>query len=127
MEKMIIAIDFDGTLVNNDPVTYDIVSPRLESIEMVKKIKDAGHTLILWTCRITHRLDEAIEYCKQYGLEFDYHNENCPVAAAHEFGDGRKIYAHLYFDNACITAVEDDFIAAKQFTRALEHTLGVKI
>jgi len=127
MEKMIIAIDFDGTLVDNDPITYEIVSPRLESIEAVKKLKATGHTVILWTCRITHRLQEAIEYCKQFGLEFDYHNENCPIAAAHEFGDGRKIYAHLYFDNAIVQAVDNDTVAAYQFKKALNTRLGIKI
>lgn len=124
---MIIAIDFDGTLVNNNPITYNIVSPRLETIEMVKKLKAQGHTIILWTCRITHRLDEAIEYCKQYGLEFDYHNENCPVAANHEFGDGRKIYAHLYLDNAAITAVKNDKEAVEMFTKALRCQLGIEL
>ena len=103
---MIFAIDFDGTLVSNDPITYDITSPKLEVIEMVKDLKKQGHTIILWTCRITHRLEEAKQYLKQFDLEFDYYNENCPEAANHEFGDGRKIYAHWYLDNKALSAWE---------------------
>jgi len=103
---MIFAIDFDGTLVSNDPITYDIVAPKLEIIDMVKELKQQGHTIILWTCRITHRLEEAKEYLKGFGLVFDYYNENCPEAANHEFGDGRKIYAHWYLDNKALSAWE---------------------
>ena len=103
---MILAIDFDGTLVNNDPVTYAITTPRIETIQVVKRAKELGHTLILWTARINERLDEAIEYCKGFGLTFDYHNENCPVARDHKFGDGRKIYADFYLENKALTTWE---------------------
>lgn len=103
---MILAIDFDGTLVDNDPVTYDIAAPRTHMIEAVKRAKEKGHILILWTSRINERLEEAIKYCASFGLYFDYHNENCPVAKHHKFGDGRKIYADFYLENKALTTWE---------------------
>ena len=112
---MILAIDFDGTLVHNDLITHDILGPRLEVIEVVKKAKKKGHTLILWTARAGKRLQEAIDYCKQFDLYFDYHNENCQEALDHPFGDARKIYADFYLDNKAITTWEQlDAISLKR-------------
>lgn len=46
---MIIAIDFDGTIVeNNYP---DIGAPRLPVINAIKALQSQGHEFILWTCR----------------------------------------------------------------------------
>lgn len=104
--KMIFAIDFDGTLVENHPTTFEIVAPKMEVIETVKKVKEAGHIIILWTCRLGDRLEEAINFCKKYGLEFDYHNENSLAAKEHPFGDTRKIYADFYLDNKALTTWE---------------------
>ena len=74
--KTIYAVDFDGTLSNGEyPNTGE---PNLSLIEYLKKKKDSGKAiLILWTCREDNDLQEAIDFCKKYGLEFDYHNDNC--------------------------------------------------
>lgn len=112
---MILAIDFDGTIVHNDPKTHAIIGPRMEVIAAVKRAKEAGHILILWTARANERLQEAIDYCKEYGLTFDYHNENSKEALDHPFGDARKIYADFYLDNKAITTWEQlDAISLKR-------------
>jgi 2-hydroxy-3-keto-5-methylthiopentenyl-1-phosphate phosphatase len=93
---MIVAVDFDGTLAVTD--YPKIVSPKTEVIEFCKKRKFLGDTLILWTCRHDEYLDEAIEWCKQHGLEFDYINESSPDQVA-KYGESRKVYADIYIDD----------------------------
>jgi hydroxymethylpyrimidine pyrophosphatase-like HAD family hydrolase len=50
MKKLIIAVDFDGTVCigNNYP---DIGNPRMWLINRLKGLRKDGHKLILWTCR----------------------------------------------------------------------------
>ena len=46
---MIIAVDFDGTVVEHDfPEIGKAVPGALEGL---KKLQSAGHRLVLWTCR----------------------------------------------------------------------------
>jgi hypothetical protein len=93
---MIIAVDFDGTLAVTDYPT--IVRPIRQVIYYCKEKRKQGHTLILWTCREGKVLDEAVQWCKEQGLEFDYINENPPERVA-IFGDCRKVYADVYIDD----------------------------
>ena len=93
---MIIAVDFDGTLAFTEyPI---IISPIMRVIEFCKGRKELGDTLILNTCREGKPLEEAVEWCKLFGLTFDYVNENPPERIA-IYGDCRKIYADVYIDD----------------------------
>lgn len=93
---MIIAVDFDGTLAITD--YPKILKPISETIEFCKIRQTKGDTIILWTCRHGEVLEEAVEWCKGQGLEFDYINENPPDRVA-IYGDCRKVYADLYIDD----------------------------
>lgn len=93
----IIAVDFDGTLCFNrwpdigDPI--DIV------IEYLQKERRQGAKLILWTCRIGDRLEDAVDWCREHGLVFDAVNENLPESIEMFGGDTRKIFANEYIDD----------------------------
>lgn len=93
---MIIAVDFDGTLAKTDYPT--IIRPIHEVIWVCKRWKARGHTLILWTCRHGKELEEAVKWCGDQGLTFDYINENPPDRIA-IYGDCRKVYADMYIDD----------------------------
>lgn len=93
---MIIAVDFDGTLAFTD--YPKIICPVDMVIDYCKSCKRLGHTLILWTCRHGKELEEAVEWCEQQGLMFDYINENPPDRVA-IYGDSRKVYADVYIDD----------------------------
>lgn len=113
MKKLIIAVDFDGTVCigNNYP---DIGNPRMWLINMLKGLRNDGHKLILWTCRSNssipdmgfsndHDLDDAVEWCRQFGLEFDAVNENLNESKYPGIKLSRKIYADIYVDDkACL-------------------------
>lgn len=94
---MIYAVDFDGTLCEN--AYPEIGKPNIPLILHFKTIKAMGHKLILWTCREGELLTQAVEWCKQWGLEFDAVNENLPELIKKFGNDCRKIGADYYCDD----------------------------
>ncbi len=93
-------IDFDGTVVQHK--FPEIGEPLPHAFEVLHALKNAGHELILWTCREDSRhrkyLAEAVRFCKERGLYFDAINEPLP----HDFredGLKRKPHAHCHIDD----------------------------
>lgn len=98
---LIATIDFDGTIVEH---RYpDIGKPLPGAFEVLKDMKDAGWKLILWTCRENHKkrkyLDEAVDFCRKNGVEFEAVNEVIPDEDFREFGLRRKPYADVQIDD----------------------------
>lgn len=97
MNSRIIAVDFDGTLCENN--WPEIGSPNEELItHLINRQKD-GDKLILWTCRVDDMLQVAIEWCRGKGLIFDAVNENLPEIIESFGSDTRKIFANEYIDD----------------------------
>ena len=93
------SIDFDGTLCTH--AYPDIGPPNEEFIESLKKHKENGGYLILWTCRTGEDLEKAVKWCKKQGLQFNSINEDIPEIKSSEYGKNKsvKIFAHKYFDD----------------------------
>lgn len=73
---MTIAVDFDGTIVEH---RYpEIGEEKPFAIETLKMLIKERHKLILWTVRTGDLLDEAIEWCRQRGVEFYATNKDYP-------------------------------------------------
>ena len=65
---MIIAVDFDGTIVEHK---YPAIGKEIPfAIETLKKLQQERHFLILWSVREGRLLEEAVEFCRQRGLTF---------------------------------------------------------
>ena len=100
---MIIAVDFDGTLHFPIPGKRCIGRPNLPLIEKLIELRANNNEVILWTCRDGDSLDEAVQWCKAQGLEFDAINDNTEKTKEEHlrlFGSiGRKIYANVYIDD----------------------------
>ncbi len=96
-EGMIIAIDFDGTIVEHEyPKIGRPVKWADETIlELIKK----GHKIILYTMRGGKYLDEAVNYCKDLGIEFYGVNHNPDQDS---WTTSPKAYANFYIDDAAI-------------------------
>lgn len=93
---MIIAIDFDGTIVeHNYP---NIGKEMLFAFETMKELQKQRHQLILWTYRSGKELDEAVEFCREKGIEFYAVNKNYPEEV-YEEGISRKIRVDFYIDD----------------------------
>ena len=104
-----IAIDFDGTLCYQDAPYPEIGSPRLAVIEAAKRRRSAGCGLILWTCREGKALEQAIQWCHEYGLDFDVVNDSLPDWKEAYGTNPRKIGATEYWDDKSVnpTAIEN--------------------
>lgn len=97
----IIAVDFDGTLCENK--WPEIGEPNWDVINYCKAEQKKGAKIILWTCRIGTKLEEAVMWCLDHGLNPDAVNENIQTVID-EFGEeGRKIFANEYIDDRMCT------------------------
>ncbi len=101
---MIIAVDFDGTIVEHE--YPNIGKTRLFAFETLKMLQEKGHQLILWTYRSGKELKDAVEFCRENGLEFYAINSNYPEE---EYDDtiSRKINADIYIDDKNLGGIPD--------------------
>lgn len=97
---MIIAIDFDGTLVQDK--YPDIGEANRLIVDIVKAHQEKGDKIILWTCRDGESLSEAIHWCKSMGIELAAVNTNLPENQEKYGGDTRKVFADVYYDDKAI-------------------------
>ena len=108
-EPKIIAVDFDGTLCYE--AWPEIGTAKTDVLDAIKAMQAFGDYIILWTCRTGKLLDEAINWCKDKGLEFDAVNENLPFVIERYGGDNRKIHADLYIDDKSVNPNEVNKVA----------------
>lgn len=92
-----IAIDFDGTIVESK--YPDIGKPKMFAFDTLKKLQDKGYILILWTFRYGKELDEAVEFCKDNGIEFYAVNESYPGEEYKTGKMSRKIDVDIFVDD----------------------------
>ena len=95
-DNLLIAVDFDGTIVGD---TYpNIGKPQLFAFETMKRLQNDGHRLILWTYRCGNKLDDAVAFCQQNGIEFYAINNSFPNEE-YNGKESRKIGADLFIDD----------------------------
>jgi hypothetical protein len=109
---MIISIDFDGTIVEH-------LFPRIgnllpDALEVITELQEAGHKIVLNTCREGIYLDEAVKFCEEKGIIFRSVNCNHKEDDFRENG-GRKVFAHIYIDDRNLNG----FPGWKQVRKAL--------
>ena len=102
---MIIAVDFDGTIVTHE---YPRIGKEIPfAIATLKKLQeDFQLQLILWTVREGKELEEAVEYCRNKGLEFYAVNSNYPEEKP-ENREPRKLKADLFIDDRNLGGLPD--------------------
>lgn len=103
---MIIAVDFDGTIVEHK---YPSIGTELPfAIETLKRLKEEGHRLILWTVREGKLLDEAVAFCRERGLEFYAINRDYPEEEKGRNNHfSRKLKADLWIDDRNLGGLPD--------------------
>jgi len=93
---MIIAIDFDGTIVEHHYPEIGRIRPF--AFETLKALQAKNHRLILWSHRAGEMLDEAVAFCLRNGVEFYAVNKNYPEEKW-DVNESRKILADIYIDD----------------------------
>ena len=105
-KKLVIAVDFDGTRCEFAfPKIGEQNEEHKRLMSLLIEMKQDGHKLILWTNRGDNEeypvLTEAINWCKEKGLEFDAVNENLPDQKKLS-GYSPKIMADYYIDDKAL-------------------------
>ena len=94
---MIIEVDFDGTIVEHK---YPEIGRELPfAIETLKKLQQERHRLILWSVREGKLLQEAVDFCRERGLEFYAVNSNYAEETLESDHYSRKLKADLFIDD----------------------------
>jgi len=102
---MIIAIDFDGTIVEH---CYPKIGEEVPfAVQTLKMLIAERHQLILWTVREGKLLEEALEWCKERGLEFYAVNRDYPEEDVEHRGFSRKVKADLFIDDRNLGGLPD--------------------
>lgn len=100
-----IAVDFDGTCVEN--AFPEVGKSMPGAAETIKLLQQAGHEVFLWTCREDYSDDmyllQALSWAEMHGIEFNGINQD-PNNPFLRLGgpDGkhqRKILADVYIDD----------------------------
>ena len=68
----------------------EIGNPKPYAVEMMNKLKDDGHYIILWTCRRGERLEDALNWLLEQGIPFDRINAHEPQNLARYGDDPRR-------------------------------------
>ncbi|WP_303821502.1 BT0820 family HAD-type phosphatase [Apibacter mensalis] len=97
MNNKIIAIDFDGTIVEDK--YPEIGKPMIFAFETMKRLQSRGFRLILWTYRHGKRLEEAVEFCYKNGIEFYAVNSSFEGEIFDRETQSRKINADYFIDD----------------------------
>ena len=105
---MIIAVDFDGTIVED---CYPAIGKeRPFSTDTLKRLMLDGHQLMLWSVREGRLLDEAVEWCKNRGVVFHAVNGiflEDPDEGAEHFHRSRKPQADVFIDDRNVGGLPD--------------------
>lgn len=116
MVNKIIAVDFDGTLVENK---YPEIGKPLRGFtddtlfnELIA-LRERGVKVILWTSRLGKELENAVNFCKSMGLEFDAVNDDLKEIKDEfdsykewqkiKYPECRKVHADIYIDDKALT------------------------
>ena len=103
---MIIAVDFDGTIVEH---RYPQIGREIPfAITTLRRLQAEHHLLILWSVREGRLLEEAVGFCRERGLEFYAVNSNTPEDESDiPVSRSRKVNADMYIDDRNIGGLHD--------------------
>lgn len=117
---MIIAIDFDGTLVEH---RYPEIGREIPfAFETLRRLQQDRHRLILWTVREGRLLDEALAFCRERGIEFYAVNRDYPEeekGANRHYS--RKLKADLFIDDRNLGGLPDWGTIYEMVTQKLSY------
>lgn len=94
---MIFAIDFDGTIVENNFPAIGKLKPEAE--RFIRQLRARGDKWILYTMRERAVLDEAVEFLAIHDLLPDAVNDNLPEMCEFYGNNPRKVFANVYIDD----------------------------
>ena len=103
---MLIAVDFDGTIVTHK---YPAIGEEIPfAVDTLKMLRQDGHKLILWSVREGELLDAAVQWCHERGLEFYAVNRDYPEETTDNNPHfSRKLKVDVFIDDRNIGGLPD--------------------
>ena len=103
---MIIAVDFDGTIVTHE---YPKIGKEIPfATQTLKRLAKDGHRLILWTVREGRLLEEAVKWCNERGVDFYAVNKDYPEEELDNNNHySRKLKADIWIDDRNVGGLPD--------------------
>lgn len=105
---MIIAVDFDGTIVEHK---YPMIGKEIPfATATLRQLMKDGHKLILWSVREGDLLQEAVDWCEKRGVRFYAVNADLDEDGADKAGSehfSRKVKAHMFIDDRNLGGLPD--------------------
>lgn len=104
--SMIIAVSFDGTIVEDKYPEIGMEIPfATDTLQMLIKQQ---HRVILWTIREGKLLENAVNWCKERGVEFYSVNKDYPEEKE-EWNNhfSRKIKANVFIDHRNVGGIPE--------------------
>ena len=95
---MTIGVDFDGTIVED---RFPEIGPEIPfATDTLKMLVKEHHRLILWTVREGKYLEDAVNWCRERGVEFYAVNRDYPdETTGNNQHFSRKIKADVWIDD----------------------------
>ena len=102
----IIAVDFDGTIVTHE---YPNIGEELPfATETLRMLIRDHHRVILWSVREGKLLQDAIDWCRERGVEFYAVNRDYPEEEKEKNNHySRKLKADYFIDDRGIGGLPD--------------------
>ena len=99
-KPLIIAVDFDGTIVEHKYPQIGEIIPG--AFEVLQELQENGHKLILWTFRDGEYLKDAVDFCLENGIMFYAVNESLPNEDFNKYMSRKKDKNNHCFHNSWI-------------------------
>ena len=97
MKSLVLAVDFDGTIVED---RYpEIGKPLPFAIDTLKRLHADGHRIVLWTFRHGRPLRNAVDFLESQGVQLYAVNQSFPEESEQLDGYSRKIHADWFIDD----------------------------
>lgn len=105
---MIIAIDFDGTIVDHNYPKIGNLKSNVK--EVINKLYE-NHIIIIWTCRFGKDKYDMINFLDKEGIRYHYINENDPNL---DFQPFPKIYYDILIDDRNLFTNKIDWLKIEE-------------
>ena len=119
---MIIAVDFDGTIVEHK---YPAIGKEIPfATASLRQLMQDGHKLILWSVREGQLLDDAVKWCEERGVRFYAVNSDIDEDASDHQGTAhfsRKIKADVFIDDRTIYQMVTKHMSYAQYVERLTN------
>ena len=106
-DKIILSVDFDGTLVESDYPNIGNLKPNAK--EIINRLYDEGYIILINTCRSGIYEGDCYKFLNENGIKYHYINSNLPSQIEYFGQDCRKISANLYIDDKNLLGIPDDW------------------